>query len=384
MSIKTGLMVLGLLVSASIHQGCVQHAGGQVASKDFGSVDGEPVTLWTIDNEQGMSVDIMDYGATVTSLKVTDPDGSMADVVLGFDTVDEYVTSSPYFGSTVGRVGNRIANGQFKVDGVPYQVAVNNGDHHLHGGLKGYDKKIWTASTLASNSGPGVRFRLASPAGEEGYPGRVDAQVDYVLSQDNELIVIMTATAQEATPVNLLHHSYWNLGGHDSSSILDHEMMIVAERYTPGGDNVVPSGSIDPVEGTPFDFREMAVIGDRIDQLPGDGDGDPGGYDVNFVLDGASGVKPRLACILRDPASGRTMEIWTDQPGLQFYTGNYLGDLAGKQGAVYDRHDALCLETQGFPDAINHEGEEGWPSVILRPGDQYRHVMIHRFGNMNE
>ena len=384
MSIRMGLMVLGVLAMASLQLGCVQHAGGRVTSKEFGSVDGESVTLWTIDNEHGLSVDIMDYGATVTSLMVTNPDGSTSDVVLGFDTVDEYVTSSPYFGATVGRVGNRIARGQFKVDGVPHQVAVNNGDHHLHGGLKGYDKRIWTGSTLSSSRGSGVRFRLTSPAGDEGYPGRVDAQVDYVLSENDELVVTMTATAQEPTPVNLLHHSYWNLGGHDSGSILDHEMMVAADRYTPGGDNVVPSGSIDPVEGTPFDFREMTVIGERMDQLPGDGDGDPGGYDVNYVLDGTAGGKPRLACVLRDPSSGRTMEIWSDQPGMQFYTGNYLGDLEGKRGAIYDRNDALCLETQGFPDAINHEGEEGWPSVILRPGERYRHVMIHRFSNEND
>ncbi|MCH2133327.1 MAG: galactose mutarotase [Phycisphaerales bacterium] len=372
-------IVLALLVT-----GCSRHAPGHVTTRSFGSVDGQPVTLWTIDNERGLRAEIMDYGATVTSLDVRHANGNATDVVLGFDTVDEYVESSPYFGATVGRVGNRIDQATFQVDGKSYDVAANNGPHHLHGGVKGFDKQIWIGTPITTTRGAGVRFRRVSSDGEEGYPGRLDLEVDYILTEDDELVVVMQATAQEATPVNLLHHSYWNLAGHDSGTILDHELLLDATRYTPGGDGPIPSGDIEPVAGTPYDFRDFHVIAERMGELPGDDQGDPGGYDVNYVLDGYGGNRLHRASVLKDPPSGRVMEIWTNQPGIQFYTGNYLNDLPGKDGAVYAQNDALCLETQAFPDAINKEGLEGWPSVILRPGQEYRHVMVHRFTHETE
>ncbi len=357
--------------------GCASHAPGHVSQSDFGMVDGQPVTLWTIDNDRGMTVQVMDYGATVTTLVVPDASGVPADIVLGFDSVDEYVQSSPYFGSTVGRVGNRIADASFELDGKPYRLAANNEPHHLHGGNRGFDKRIWKGASITTGHGPGVRFRLISPDGEEGYPGRVDAEVQYVVTEDNELRILMEATSQERTPLNMLHHGYWNLSGHDGGSILDHELKVNATRYTPSEDGPIPSGAIEPVMDTPFDFTEIRRVGDRIDQLPGD-EQDPGGYDVNYVLDqSAEGL--HQACVVRDPVSGRTMTIWTDQPGLQFYTGNYLDDVVGKGGTVYGKHMAFCLETQAFPDAINKTDVEGWDTVVLSPGETYRHLMIHDF-----
>ncbi|MDG2424368.1 MAG: galactose mutarotase [Phycisphaerales bacterium] len=357
--------------------GCAKHAPGHVSHSDFGMIDGQPVTLWTIDNDRGMTVKVMDYGATVTALEVPDAEGTSGDVVLGFDSVDEYVESSPYFGATVGRVGNRIANASFELDGKPYDLAANNGDHHLHGGNQGFDKRIWKGSPISSGLGPGVRFRLTSSDGEEGYPGRVDAEVQYVLTEDNQLRVVMEARAQERTPINMLHHSYWNLSGHDGGSILDHELMVDAMQYTPSEGGPIPSGSIEPVKGTPFDFTEFHLIGERMDQLPGD-ENDPGGYDVNYVLE-QTDARLHRACVVRDPASGRVMTIWTDQPGLQFYTGNYLDGVVGKDGAVYEKNTAFCLETQAFPDSINKQDVEGWSPVILSPGETYRHLMIHEF-----
>ncbi|MEE2907063.1 MAG: aldose epimerase family protein [Planctomycetota bacterium] len=369
-------LLAGLLLILTT--GCAQHAPGHVSHSDFGMVNGQPVTLWTIDNDRGMTVKVMDYGATVTSLEVPASDGTTGDVVLGFDSVDEYVESSPYFGATVGRVGNRVADARFDLDGKRYDLAANNGPHHLHGGVQGFDKQIWKGTPITTTLGPGVRFRLTSPADEEGYPGRLDAEVQYVVTEDNQLRVVMQATSQERTPVNMLHHSYWNLSGHGGGSILDQELMVAATSYTPCDDQPIPTGAIEPVEGTPYDFREFHIIGERIDQLPGNDQGDPGGYDVNFVLE-ETDARLQRACVLRDPASGRVMEIWTNQPGLQFYTGNYLDGVVGKDGAVYEKNDALCLETQAFPDAVNKEGMEGWSTIILPPGETYRHMMIHDF-----
>lgn len=344
----------------------------------FGTVDGEQVYLYTLTNANGMVLKATNYGATITELHVPDRDAKLADVVLGFDTLEAYQQRSPYFGCMAGRVANRIALGQFELDGRQYQLAVNNGPNHLHGGVKGFDKVVWIPEMFADRDGPGIRFTYNSPDGDEGYPGALDVTVEYVLSDDNELIVRTTAEARAPTIVNIVHHTYWNLGGHDSGTILDEELMIKAESYTPTDETLIPTGDIVDVAGTPYDFREMTRIGDQIDDVPPIDENDPGGYDLNYVVDGNPEAL-RLAAALYDPSSGRRMEIWADQPGIQFYTGNWLADLPGKGGAVYDQYAGLCLETQKFPDAVNKRGVAGWPSVELRPGETYTHLMMHRF-----
>ncbi len=347
-----------------------------------GSIDGRPVNLFTLRNANGMEVEVMDHGATVTRVIVPDRDGNPVDVVLGFDTAEEYPEKSQYFGCTVGRVGNRIAGGRFELDGKAYALAANNGPNHLHGGEVGFDKRRWDADPIMTAKGPGVRFTLTSADGEEGYPGRVEAETIYVLTDRNELEVEMSATTDAPTPVNIVHHTYWNLGGHDSGTILDEVLRIRADRYTPVDGTFIPTGDLAPVAGTAVDFRTAKRIGRDIDAYPGDqaeGGEDPGGYDHNFCLDGEAGTM-REVVRLSDPRTGIVMTITTDQPGIQFYTGNFLNGMTGKGGAVYEKFGGLCLETQAYPDSINHAGEPGWPDVVLRPGDTYRHRMVHRFG----
>lgn len=346
-----------------------------------GSIDGEPVRMFTLRNANGMSVELMDLGATVTRVVVPDRDGRPVDVVLGFDTVEEYPEKSQYFGCTVGRVGNRIAGGRFELDGLAHQLAINNGPNHLHGGVRGFDKRRWEADPIVTARGPGVRFTRTSPDGEEGYPGRVEAEALYVLTDRNELVVEMGATTDAPTPVNIVHHTYWNLGGHGSGTILDETLRIRADRYTPVDATFIPTGDLAPVAGTAVDFRSPKAIGRDIAAYPGDeaeGGEDPGGYDHNFCLDGEAGTM-REVVRLADSDTGIVMAISTDQPGIQFYTGNFLNGMTGKGGAVYEKFGGLCLETQAYPDSINHRGEPGWPDVVLRPGETYRHRMVHRF-----
>lgn len=346
-----------------------------------GSIDGEAIRFFTLRNANGMSVELMEYGATVTRVVVPDRSGAPVDVVLGFDTVEEYPEKSQYFGCTVGRVGNRIAGGSFELDGIAHQLATNNGPNHLHGGDRGFDKRRWTGNPVVTTHGPGVHFTLVSPDGEEGYPGRVEAEAIYILTDDNELRVEMGATTDAPTPVNIVHHTYWNLGGHGSGPILDETLMIRADRYTPVDATFIPTGDLAPVAGTAVDFTTPKPIGRDIGAYPGDeseGGGDPGGYDHNFCLNGQAGTMREVAR-LSDPDTGIVMTIETDQPGIQFYTGNFLDGMAGKGGAVYEKFGGLCLETQAYPDAINHRGEDGWPDVVLQPGETYLHRMVHRF-----
>ena len=343
--------------------------------KPFGELDGQEVQLFTLENANGLSMSVTNYGATVTHLWVPDRTGETADVVLGFDTFEEYPERSPYFGCIAGRCANRIAGGRFSIDGKEYELARNNGPNHLHGGVKGFDKVVWEAAPL--ESGDAVAFKYRSPAGEEGYPGNVDVVVVYRLTDDDELVVDMKARTDAPTIVNLAHHSYWNLAGHDSGDILGHVLHVNAERYTPADSTLITTGELAPVAGTPFDFRAPKAIGEDIGELPGDGD-DPGGYDMNFVINGSPG-ELRLAAVVHEPGSGRGMEIHTSEPGIQFYTGNFLDGSPGKGGALYPKHSGFCLETQHHPDSIHKEGLEGWPSVVLRPGEEYHHRMVHRF-----
>ncbi len=352
--------------------------GGRLDVREhpFGKTEaGTPVQLYILTNDKGMTAKVMTYGAILTELDVPDRDGKPGDVVLGFDDLAGYLRGNPFFGATVGRVANRIAKGQFMLDGKEYHLAINNGPNALHGGLKGFDKKVWKAKILEKQpGGVAVQFHYLSKDGEEGYPGKLSAEVTYTLTNDNALRLDYRATTDKATPVNLSNHTYFNLAGQGSGTILDEEIMLAARRYTPVDETLIPTGKIESVEGTPLDFTKPTRIGERIERLKGKGQ--PGGYDHNFVLDGG-GKKLALAARVYDPKSGRVMEMETTEPGVQFYTGNFLdGKLKGKGGVAYPQHGGFCLEAQHFPDSVHHEN---FPSIILRPGETYRQTTVYRF-----
>ena len=352
--------------------------GQETVTRDrFGTMpDGTPVDIFTLRNGHGMEVRAITYGGIIVSLRVPDRSGAVGDVVLGYDSLAGYLGDSPYFGAIVGRYGNRIANGRFTLDGVTYQLARNNGPNHLHGGVRGFDKVVWDAEPVSNDSGVGVRFTHVSPDGDQSYPGTLHAEVRYLLTPDDSLIVDYHATTDKATPVNLTQHSYFNLDGQGTRDILDDVLWINADRYTPVDSTLIPTGQLASVEGTPFDFRTPTPIGARIGQ-----DNRQlqyaGGYDHNFVLNQTdSGLTH--AARLESPSTGRTLDVYTDQPGLQFYSGNFLdGSITGKDGRVYNHRFGLCLETQHFPDSPN---EPDFPSTILRPGAQYQSRTVFAFG----
>lgn len=356
-------------------------AGPKVDVEPFGKLaDGTAVTAHTLTNEAGAKVKIIDYGAIVTEIHVPDASGKLGDVALGFSNMDGYLKGHPYFGSNAGRCANRIAKGKFKLDGKEYTLATNNAPNHLHGGKEGFDKKMWKADAafaVGSGGGPTVSYTYVSKDGEEGYPGNLTVKVTYTLTKDNALKVEYHATTDKATVCNVAHHSYFNLGGHASGDILGHEVEIMAKNYTPTDDTLIPTGKIAPVAGTPFDFTKAATIGARIKQI----DAKPQGYDLNYALDGKAGGKPFLAARVTEPKSGRVMEVFTDEPGLQFYSGNFLdGTNTGKGGHVYQQYNGFCMEAQKFPDAINKIGTDGWASPVLKPGEEYKTVTIYKFG----
>ena len=331
------------------------------------------VTAYTLTNRNGMSAKIITLGGIVTELKVPDKDGKFADVALGFDSVDGYVAGHPYFGALVGRVGNRIAKGKFTLDGKEYTLAVNNGPNALHGGRVGFDKKVWRGHGDMTAAGPTVRLTLDSADGEEGYPGTLKCMVSYTLTADNELRIDYTATTDKATPINLTNHSYFNLAGHGSGDILGHVVQINADKYTPTDKTLIPTGQIAPVAGTPNDFTKPTAIGARIKDIQAD----PQGYDLNFVRAMANADSPQVIATVTEPKSGRVMTVTTTEPGVQFYTGNFLdGKLKGKGGAVYKQYAGFCLETQHFPDSIN---QPGFPSAVLKPGQEYRQTTGYKF-----
>ena len=339
-----------------------------VTQSSFGKLpDGTPVDLFTLTNSHGLVAKITNYGTIITELHVPDRHGRLGDIALGFDNLKQYLRENPYFGCTAGRVANRIAKGSFTLEGKTYTLAVNNGPNHLHGGIKGFDKVVWQAEPLM---GAAVKFSHTSPDGEEGYPGTLKATVLITLTDADELRIDYTATTDQPTPVNLTNHSYFNLG--PNGDILGHELALAAESYTPTDDMLIPTGEIRPVKGTPLDFTKPKPIGAHFDQLAGD----PRGYDHNFVL-GNSGGKPRLAARVCEPKTGRVMEVHTNEPGVQFYTANFLdGTLTGKNGVVYRRHSGFCLETQHFPDAVN---QPAFPSIIVRPGQTFRTTTVFKF-----
>jgi aldose 1-epimerase len=380
--IKTLLLSIGsLALAAAVVGGASAAPTPKITQKSFGRMpDGTNVTLYTLTNAGGAEVQITNYGGAVVSLKMPDKNGKLDDVVLGFDTLPGYLQQgNPYFGALIGRYGNRIAKGKFTLDGATYNLAVNNGPNSLHGGKKGFDKVVWTASPVApsANGAVGLELSYQSLDGEEGYPGSLYVKVAYTLTQDNALKIDYTATTDKTTVLNLTNHAYFNLNGAGSGDILDHVVQINADRITPVDENLIPTGELKSVAGTPFDFRQPMAIGARIDQ-----DEQQikygGGYDHNFVLNGASGTgMPFLAARVLAPKSGRVMEVLTTEPGVQFYTGNFLdGTLKGKGGKTYKKRYAFCLETQHFPDSPNHPS---FPSTTLKPGETYQQTTIYRF-----
>jgi len=332
----------------------------------------ETVELYTLTNASGMEARIMTYGAAVVSLKVPDRQGKLADVVLGYETLEGYLKNSPYFGAIVGRYGNRIGRGHFSLNGKRYTLPKNNGENTLHGGIKGFDKVVWKAKEVKSKDGVALSLIYLSKDGEEGFPGNLSVTVVYTLTNNNELRIEYSATTDKPTVVNLTHHSYFNLAG--EGSILEHELMINASRFTPVDSGLIPTGELRSVKGTPMDFTQSAVIGTRIDQH--DEQLTLGrGYDHNWVLNKTGSLA--LAAKVYEPVSGRVMEVSTTEPGMQFYSGNFLdGSITGKGGQVYKQRYGFCLETQHFPDSPNRPG---FPSTVLKPGQSYKTTTIYKF-----
>ena len=333
---------------------------------------GPAVTLYTLTNKNGMSVSIMDYGATITSIRVPDRNGKFDDVVLGFDRFAPYLGMKDYFGATVGRYANRIAHGKFSLDHVDYQLAVNNSPNALHGGLRGFDKRMWNFEQVESDV-PAIRFTYLSKDGEEGYPGNLYVSVTFSLNDDNELSIEYSATTDKTTILNLTNHSYFNLGGVDGGTILDEVATIRADQYTPVDDTLIPTGEVTDVTGTPYDFRQPTAIGSRIQQLTGK----PQGYDMNYVLNKGYFSNSALAAVVEDPATGRRLEVTTDQPGIQFYSGNLLtGQYVGRGHKRYPQYGAFCLESQHYPDSPNHDN---FPTTVLRPGEDFTTTTVYAF-----
>lgn len=344
--------------------------------------DGRATRLYALQNAHGFRAEVSDYGGTLVRLLAPDRQGTLADVTLGFRHAGDYAERSPYFGCIVGRVGNRIAGGRFSLDGQTHELARNNSPGGLpcclHGGIKGFDKAVWQAAFSTSGQGPVLRLSHRSPDGDEGFPGNLETNVTYAVTADNTLRIDYEATTDRATPVNLTNHAYFNLAGEGSGDVLDHRVTLHASRYTPVNAGMIPTGQLAPVAGTPLDFLQPQAIGERID-APHEQLRFGLGYDHNFVIDQPAGTAgaPVLAARVTDPRSGRVLEVLTTEPGVQFYTGNFLdGSLTGKSGKIYGRRHGFCLETQHFPDSPN---QPAFPSVILRPGTVWRSTTLFRF-----
>ena len=345
-----------------------------ITNAPFGQLpDGRAATLHTLTNRNGLIVKVTDFGGVITEMHTPDRHGRLADIVLGFDSVEPYVDQSPYFGALIGRYGNRIRGGRFEIDGKAYQLPVNNGKNHLHGGAYGFHKVVWKATPFQQGDSVGLTLTHRSPDGEQGYPGTLDVTVVYELTDNDEFIMSFHAVTDRATPINLTQHSYFNLAG--EGDILGHELLIAADGFTPIDENSIPLGAITPVAGTPFDFRQLRPVGQYIDQLD-EQLKNGGGYDHNFVLNQPAPRESMRAARLRDPVSGRVLELFTEEPGVQFYSGNFLdGSLRGK-GRSYPYRGGLCLEPQHFPDSPN---QPSFPNTILRPGQEYATVSTYKF-----
>ena len=377
---KTSTAILSLTAAALFMSGCAEKKketpmSSSITKAPYGKLaDGTPVDIYTLKNAAGMEVAITNFGGRVVTLKAPGRDGKFADVVLGFDNLEGYLGDNPFFGALVGRYGNRIAKGHFKLDGKDYKLAINNGANSLHGGIKGFDKVVWTGREVPG-ADPSVEFTYLSKDGEEGYPGNLTQKVTYTLTPANELKIDYSATTDKDTVVNVTNHSYFNLAGQGQGDILGHVLQLSASKFTPVDAGLIPTGELKNVEGTPFDFRQPTAIGARInadDEQIKRG----GGYDHNFVVDGAAGML-RLAARVTEPTSGRVMEVSTTEPGVQFYTGNFLdGTVKGKGGVAYAKRSGFCLETQHFPDSPNHPD---FPTTTLKPGAEYKSTTIFKF-----
>jgi aldose 1-epimerase len=333
----------------------------------YGALAGREVTLYTLSNDRGMEVDITNYGGIITAIRIPDKDNGRGDVVLGFDSLDHYTGDHPYLGAIIGRVANRIAGGKFELGGREFRLAVNNGPNHLHGGLEGFDKKVWTAATKKDSDQVSLKLGYESRDMEEGYPGNLMVEVIYSLSNNNDLAITYRASTDAITHVNLTNHSYFNLNN-GKGTVHDHEVMIDADRVTEQNEDQIPTGRYAEVRGTPFDFRRPKLLGKGLSEVSP-------GYDINYVINDYTGDLKKIAAV-HHAGTGRTMEVFSTQPGVQFYTANYVDQLQGKGGIMYGKHSALCLETQHFPDTPN---QDAFPSTLLHPGDTYEQVTIYRF-----
>lgn len=342
----------------------------KVEKSHFGlTPEGDSVALYTLKNEKDYVVKITSYGGIITEIHTPDRDGKMGNITLGFDNLEQYLGGHPYFGALVGRFANRIANARFSLDGEEYQLAVNNGNNALHGGIRGFDKVNWEVDVISCETRAALKLSYFSPDGEEGYPGNLKVTVIYELLMD-QLFITYEAETDKATVVNLTNHAYFNLAG--EGSILDHVLYVNASRYTPSNDELIPTGELLNVEGTPFDFRKPTVIGDRIEAVGGT----PVGYDHNYIIDGSAGEKT-LAAKIMDPKSGRSLEVSTTEPGVQFYSGNFLDGSLVSRGISYEQYAGMCLETQHFPDSPN---QPDFPTTVLRPGEKFVSQTIFKFG----
>lgn len=372
---KKKQLITGLIIVLFIG-GCIDNKPKQdqkenqtmnIIKEIFGTYDNKEVYLFTLKNSSGFTVKITNYGGIVTSIIAPDKNGNFDNIVLGYNGLGGYLEDTPYFGAIVGRYANRIAKGKFVLDGKEYTLAVNNGPNHLHGGIKGFDKVVWHAEEIKGENESSLKLHYLSKDGEEGYPGNLDITVIYTVSDDNELKIEYTAKTDKPTPVNLSHHSYFNLAGTSGRDILDQTLTINADKYTVVDETLIPTGELRNVTG-PMDFRKPMAVGSRIENVPG-------GYDHNYVLNN-KGAFAKVA-ELSDSISGRAMEVYTDEPGIQFYSGNFLdGSITGIGGIVYKKHFGLCLETQHFPDSPNHPE---FPNTILRPGEEYKQKTVYKF-----
>ena len=364
--------VLICITAAVLTTACNQSQSinsSEIVKEEFGQLsDGRTAHLYTLTNQNGIEAKITNYGGIIVSLKTPDKDGTLENIVLGFADLDSYLGEHPYFGALIGRYGNRIEDGEFELNGEEYQLSINDGDHHLHGGEKGFDKVLWDAEIIDDTT---LQLNYISDDGEEGYPGRLNVTATYRLSDNNELRLEFEATTDSATPVNLTAHSYFNLTGNPKTTILEHELKLHADQYTPATSDLIPTGDILAVDETPFNFTEFQEVGARIDQVPG-------GYDHNFVADTSGSRELSLMAEVREPGTGRTLSVFSTEPGIQFYSGNFLdGTLQNEDGIALEQYSGFCLEPQHFPNSPN---EPDFPSTILNPGETYKNTIVYQFG----
>jgi aldose 1-epimerase len=370
------IKILSWALAMSLLGGQVMEAKTNIKKQPFGKTpEGNAVDLYTLTNRNGMEAAITNYGGIVVQLRVPDRKGNLADVVLGYDDLDGYIHDKAYLGALIGRYGNRIAQGKFTLGGKVYTLPRNNGENTLHGGLKGFNQALWQVKELESKDGPSLQLEYLSKDGEEGFPGNLSVKVIYTLTDENELKIEYSATTDKETVINLTNHSYFNLAGAGNGDILQHQVMLRADKFTPVNESLIPTGELRSVQGTPMDFRTPTAVGARIDQ--DDQQLKYGrGYDHNWVLESGGSKTPTLAASVYEPGTGRAFGVWTTEPGIQFYTGNFLDGAKGKGGKLYQRRYALCLETQHFPDSPN---QPNFPSTVLKPGQIYHTVTIYKF-----